>query len=189
MASLQDVADQINAKLDAINTNTATTAARTTELRDLSVTANSILGSIRSELANGFTNLSQGLFAVLEVQRAALQLLDHHREQNDTIICQLKAADDLLCGITRKFTRQLELSESIDDSIGRIEEITERVHPGEAADADRHAALAAAMGECCPEDPAPIEPCPEACKEPQFDPRRPDGQKWSPLKSQREPIG
>ena len=77
-------------------------------------------------LAAGFANLSQGLQVLSELQKMTIILLDHQRQQNDTIICLLENNNEMLCGITRKFTRQLELSEAQAESLDRIEGISER---------------------------------------------------------------
>ncbi|MEE8585481.1 MAG: hypothetical protein V3T83_11580, partial [Acidobacteriota bacterium] len=82
MPSIQDVADQLNARLDLISTNTANTAQNTADnlavsqdIRNELVQANSRLSQIDNTLAIGFANLSQGLFALIQVQLAALNLL------------------------------------------------------------------------------------------------------------------
>src|SRR5215510_14763019 len=137
MPSIQDVADQINARLDAISTNTANTAQNTLDIRNSLAQTNVLLGNMDNTLAGGVANLSQGLFALLQVQPAALALLSHNRLQNDTMICQLAAADKLLCDIMRKLGKQLHLSEEELRAVLRIEGITERVHCCEAGDYDR----------------------------------------------------
>lgn len=174
MPSLEDVANQINARLNSINDHTAATATNT--------------AIIHTDLQAGFVNLSQGLFAVLEQLRAANGLLDHLRRQNDTIICELANGNELLCGITRKFTVQLTASEATLRSVRRLEGILARVDAEAAGDYDREQALLAKVHECCPADEPPLEPCPEVCDEPGFDPRPPRGQDWQPLPGP-DPIG
>lgn len=173
MPSIQDVADQINTRLNQIVTNTANTAQNTADnlavsqdIRNELIQANSRLSQLDNTLAAGFANLSQGLFALLQVQHAALELLDHHRKQNDTIICELGNSNDLLCNIMRKLGRQLRLSEKALESILRSEGITERVHSTEAADYDRHLELTRKMEKCCPPEAVPEEECPRACEAP-----------------------
>lgn len=181
MPSIQDVADQINAKLDQINLNTVNTATAAGEIKTELVQANHQLSAIDHDLQVGFANLSQGLFALSELQRLSISLQDHNRKQNDTIICLLENSNELLCGMTRKLTRQLELSEAMLASAQRLEGISERVSPGEAADYDRHAALQAQIEECCPPEKADLEPCPEACDKPGYRANPPKGQDWTPL--------
>lgn len=200
MPSIQDVADQINAKLDLINQNTTNTAQNTantvTVAQDIKgelIQANSRLNAIDNDLLAGFANVSQGLFAISELQMVSNALLDANRQQNDTIICLIENSNELLCGITRKLTQQLELSAATLTSVNRIEGIAERSHAGEAADYDRHTALQDQIEACCPPDEGKPEACPEACKTPKFRPFSPKGQDWKPLptpkKSGHDPIG
>lgn len=194
MPSIQDIADQINARLNLVATNTGNTAQNTTDIlavtqdlrNQLNVT-NSRLSQIDNTLINGFANLSQGLFALLQVQLAALHLLDHNRKQNDTIICELVNNNELLCNIMRKVGYQLRLSESFLESLQRIEGVTERVHSAEAAEYDRNRELIRKMEECCPPEPIPQEDCPERCDPPTFRDRRPSGQDWKPLPPPQQP--
>jgi hypothetical protein len=200
MPTIQAVADQINAKLDSISANTNDTAANTANLVTVAgdihnqlVQVNGRLATIDGTLLTGFANLSQGLFLISELEKVSIALLDHNRKQNDTIICLIENSNELLCGITRKLTRQLELSAATLKSTVRIEGINERVHPGEAADYDRHLALQAKMEACCPPEPPRLEPCPEACQKVPFHPVRPGGQEWHPLPTPKDvrptPIG
>ena len=199
MPSIQDVADQINAKLDQITTNTdetadntANTVAVANDIKNQLIQANARLTAIDGNLSSGFANLSQGLFAISELHKVEIGLLDHHRKQHDTIICLLENSNELLCGITRKFTEQLRLSSESLRSTQRIEGMLERVHAAQASDYDRLQALNGKIERCCPPDAPPIERCPEACDKPDFRPRKPEGQDWQPLPSPRpnpDPIG
>ena len=194
MPSIQDVADQINARLDQVATNTANTAQNTADnlavsqdIRTELVQANGRLAQIDNTLATGFSNLSQGLFTLIQVQLAALGLLDHNRQQNDTIICELVNNNALLCNIMRKLGHQLEVSEASMKFIERIEGITGRVHCGEAADYDRNLDLAQKIQACCPPKPTPEEKCPEVCKAPVYRERKPSDQDWRPLPTPQRP--
>lgn len=194
MPSIQDVADQINARLDQINTNTSNTAQNTADIHTVSQQihaelqqTNNRLFSIENTLAAGFANVSQGLNALLTVQIAALQLLDHHRKQHDTIICELVNNNDLLCNIMRKLGRQVSLSEAMLESDLRVEGILERVYPGEVADYDRQLDLHLKIEECCPEEPERPEPCPKECDKPGFDGRIQLDLDWKPLPTPPRP--
>jgi hypothetical protein len=167
MPSLQDIADQANAKLDTIINNTSATAQHT--------------AAIDQHLQAGFANLSQGLFLVTELQKVANALLDQLRKQNDTIICLIENSNELLCGMTRKLTRQLAVSEATLKLVDRIEGVTARAYPAEAADYDRDAALQAKIDACCPPTLPPLEPCPEDCPKPPFHGVDPRGGDWKPL--------
>ena len=194
MPSIQDVADQINAKLDNIAANTASTASNTNAIKTGVNTTNTKLTGIDQKLTlidghlqAGFANLSQGIFALAELEKVAVALAEQNRKQNDTIICLLENSNEMLCGITRKLTRQLALSEGILRSTLRIEAIEERVHPGEAADHDRLSALNSKIEECCPPERPPLEPCPEACAKSDYRPVTPKGQDWKPLPKPAQP--
>lgn len=181
MPNIQDVADQINARLDQVVTHTSSTADNTADIRNQMAQANAHLAHIDTTLATGFANLSQGLFALLQVQLVAAGLLDHHRKQNDTIICELVNGNALLCDIMRKLGRQLRLSQASLQSVQRIEGIAERIQAEAAADVDRHRALARQIEACCPPEREPDERCPETCPPPVYRERQPSGQDWKPL--------
>ncbi len=187
MPSIQDVADQINARLDQINTHSAATAQNTADLLVQATQSNTRLAQIDNTLGTGFANLSQGLFALLQIQSVALDLLDHNRRQNDTIICELASGNGLLCNIMRKLGRQVALSAAELEAVERIEGIAERARAGEAADYDRNLALQQRMEACCPPRPQPEEPCPEPCKAPAYKERRPGSQEWKPLPAPKQP--
>ncbi|HEY0551007.1 MAG TPA: hypothetical protein VGF13_15490 [Verrucomicrobiae bacterium] len=191
MPSIQDVADQINARLDQISTNTANTAQNTADIRSRVDQTNNRLAQIDNTLAVGFANLSQGLFAILQVELVAVELLDQNRKQNDTIICELRHSNQLLCNIMRKFGHQLRLSEATLKSALRMEGIAERAHCCEAGDYDRSLEMMKHLEECCPPKPLPEEACPEACPAPHYRERQPGGLDWKPLPppGQSKPIG
>ncbi len=188
MPSLQNVADQLNARLDLIATNTANTAENTADnlvvskdIRSELIQANNQLLQIDNTLAVGFSNLSQGISTLIQVQLAALNLLDHHRKQNDTIICELVNNNELLCNIMNKLGNQLGLSEATLISVKRIEGITERVYCCEVNDYDRDLDHNRRIEECCPPEPICDEKCPDVCKVPKYRETKPSGQDWKPL--------
>lgn len=180
MPSIQDVADQINTKLDQINNNTAATVAVGNGIRNDLAQVNTKLDTLDAHLQAGLSGLSNGLFAIWELQKVTNSLLDHNREQNDTIICSLQNANELLCGMTRKLTRQLNLSEQLLKSLKRVEGIAERAEPAAAGDFDRLAKLQDEIHECCPQEKPKPEPCPEPCPVSELKPYKPKGQDWKP---------
>ena len=188
MPSIQDVADQINAKLDAIVQNTSDAVAVGNGIRtDLGV-VDSKLDRLDIDLQAGVSELSNGLFAIWEAQKATNAILDYQSAQNDTVICLIENTNDLLCGMTRKLTRQLELGEQLVASVKRVEGIIERSEPAAAADFDRFAALQRELAKCCPPDPVPPERCPEGCSKTKPRPYHPKGQDWKPTPPPK-PIG
>jgi hypothetical protein len=188
MPSIQDVADQINAKLDGINQHTGETVTVAGGIRDDLVQINTKLDTLDADVNAGLASVSSGLFAIWEMQKVTNSILEHQIEQNDTIICLLENANELLCGMTRKVTRQLDISERQLESLTGIEGIAERVHPGAAADFDRNAELEGKILECCPPEAPPLELCPEPCSVPKARHYKPKGQDWKPT-SPREPVG
>src|SRR4051812_38265062 len=192
MTSIQDVADQINAKLDAIVANTTQTVALETDVRTELQTVVGEIGTLDAHLQAGVANLAAGLFAVWQVERAQLVELRHQSDQNDTIVCLLQNADDLLCGITRKLSTQLEISRHLATSLDRVEGIAERVDAAAAGDYDRLVEVTERIERCCPAPvPAP-EPCPEPCPVADYKPYRPTGQDWKPQpppEPQPGPVG
>jgi hypothetical protein len=190
MPSIQDVADQINARLNLIVTSTQDTAQNTADIRAELQQANGRLGQIESTLAIGFANLSQGIFALLQVQVAALGRLDHHSKQKNAIICELVNANVLLCDIMRRAGRLVEIEALALEGLRRLEGIAERVHGSEAGDYDRELRVIEKIERCCPPEQPPVEPCPPRCDVPDFRPRQPDTD-WKPLPTPQrpDPIG
>ena len=184
MPSIQDVADQINAKLDSINNNTAQTVTRLN-------TIDNRLNTIDNHLQAGVNELANGIFAIFELLKVTNSILDHHTNQNNTIICELKNTNDLLCGITRKLTTQLDLSEQMVQSLKRVEGIAERTQPAAAGDYDRDLETNKRISECCPPPEPKPEPCPNPCAVTEPRPHRPQGQDWKPTPPPRpnQPIG
>ncbi|MCC7371519.1 MAG: hypothetical protein IT306_24075 [Chloroflexi bacterium] len=187
MPSIQDVADQINAKLDQINTNTATSVTIGNGIRTDIGQTNAKLDTLDAHLQAGVSELANGIFAIFELHKATNAILEHQSKQNDTIICLITNTNELLCGITRKLTRQLALSEQTLTSVKRIEGIAERAEPAAAGDYDRLAELDHRLLECCPPEQPKPEACPEPCPVPRDDPYRPKGQDWRP-RPQRDPV-
>lgn len=188
MPSIQDVADQINAKLDQINQHTADTVNVSNGIRNDLTQVNAKLDTLDADLKVGVAELAGGLFAIWELQKAANAILEHHSRQNETVICLLGNTNELLCGMTRKLTRQLLLTEELLRSAKRVEGILERASPAAAGDFDRLAGLQEQIEKCCPPPKPEPEPCPEPCPVPEPRPYRPKGQDWRPP-ARPEPIG
>lgn len=181
MPSIQDVVDQANARFDEASAKLETLVQNTGAIANNTAAINAGVHTMDAHLQSGLANLSGGLFALIQLEKASLALQEHNRKQNDTIICLLDHSNEMLCGITRKLSRQLALSEGILGSVRRTEEIVARVHAGAAADHDRLAALNAKIEECCPPEPPPLEPCPGPCAKPTYRPHDLQGQNWEPL--------
>ncbi|MGI8998915.1 MAG: hypothetical protein ACR2GO_04340 [Candidatus Limnocylindria bacterium] len=187
MPSIQDVADQINAKLDSIQSNTAGANVKLDAIESNTASANVKLDQIDGDLQTGFTHLAGGLQAIWEAQKLTNSILEFQGQQNEAIICLLRDADELLCGITRKFTQQLDLTGKLLKSAKRVEGIEERTQPAAAADYDRLLTLQRELGECCPAEPVAPEPCPEGCEAQKVDLYKPKGQDWKAPIRQTKP--
>ena len=117
MPSIQDVADQINAKLDDINQHTADTVSR--------------LDTLDADLDAGLGNLAEGLLAIWELQKVTNAVLEHQSGQNDTIICWLTNIAKVSCEQLHVLQAQAELQRSMDAHLGRLESIAHLVHARE----------------------------------------------------------
>jgi len=179
MPTIQEIADEINAALGQLNTTASNIRGDTQAIR-------TEVSEIDNHLQAGVGVLAEGLFAILEAQKQGNSIGEHQIQQNDTIICWLDNIAELLCGMTRKMTRQIELQEQIAGSVARVEGIAELVHPGEVAEYDRNKELERRIEECCPPPEEPPEPCPEACRTPEPDLYKPKGQSWKPPKPPKE---
>lgn len=182
MPSIQDIADQIDASLNQLNANAAGIKTDTTEIR-------TELSQVDDHLQAGVGTLADGLFAILEQERRANSIALHQVAQNDAIICWLDNIAELLCGMTRKLTQQIDLQDRLVTSVDRLEGIVELVHAREAVTFDRDLQLKEQIEKCCPPElPAP-EPCPEPCRSPRPDLHDPRGQDWeSPGSPGTQPV-
>ena len=187
MPSLQDVADQINAKLDQLITNTAQTTVVTGQVRDQLADLNNRVAALDADLRAGFADLADGLFAIWEVEKASLVESRHHSDQNDTVICLLRNTNELLCGITRKVTTEIGIGREISAATRRLEGIAERVEPAAAGDYDRLRQVSDRLAECCPSEPGEPEPCPDQCPEHSYERYQPRGQDWTPQRPPEPP--
>lgn len=182
MPSIQDIADQIDASLNQLNANTAGIKTDTTEIR-------TELSQVDDHLQSGISTLAGGLFAILEQERRANSIALHQVAQNDTIICWLGNIAELLCGMTRKLTREIELQDRLATSLDRVEGIVELVSAREAMEYDKEQRLREEIEACCPPEQQPPEPCPEPCRSPRPDLHDPRGQDWQPPGSAGEQPG
>src|SRR3954452_19412829 len=180
MPTIEDIANQLQTSLAQINTNTANTATTASNIKNDTAAIRTELTAVDAHLQSGVVTLGNGLFAILETQKRANSIAEHQSAQTDAMICWLDHAVDLLCGITRKLTREIEVQERMATSLSRLEGIAELVHAREAVEYDRTRRLEREIAECCPPEPRPEEPCPEPCRSPEPDFHKPEGQDWRP---------
>ena len=186
MATIQDIANQINNTLTQINQNTQDTANTSALIKGDTADIKTKLDGLTAVTQAGFTQVGLGLFAILEAQKKGNSLAEAQVEQNKTIICNLENANDLLCRISRKLSVQILLQEEIRDHTKRVRKITELVHAREAGNVARLEEIEKRIDECCPPKKDPPEECPEKCRQPQIRIYDPAGQDWRPPR--QEPI-
>jgi hypothetical protein len=187
MPSLTDIANQINATLTQIQTNTQNTDSTTVLIR---ADADQIKISLNTLIANeqtDFTNLSNGLAVVIALQTISNQLLDFERQQNDTTICWLTKIADLLCRQLHRLDSQLELEKRMECSLEQMKETFELVYGSQTVEVLRRRELEKRLEECCPEKEPEPEKCYDPCGSPVFKPGNQNLPPWQPLPAQSGP--
>jgi hypothetical protein len=166
MPSLSDIANDAKNLLTQIRDNTAATNTR--------------LDTINGTLHSGFNNLGQGLFAIWQVEKQSVSLLEANSQENHTIICWLSIIAEMLCREERTLEQQLQTQRELRDSVGRMESILELVHAREAVEAQRVAELRQSLEKCCPPRVPEPGPCFEPCHLREVQEFTPQGQDWKP---------
>jgi hypothetical protein len=180
MPSLGDTANQALAVLNQINTNTQASAQTETLIKGDTADIKAELGVIETTLQSGFTNLGQGLFAILEQAKETNSLLTAEVAQNTTIICWLTNIADVLCRIMRKTNIEIALQTEMNEDLERIGKTLALVHAREALEVHREEALEEKIEKCCPPEQVPPEPCYEPCQSPEIVIYNPKGGSWQP---------
>ena len=137
MPSLQDVANQILAVLNQVQTNTAASAATEVQIKGDTADIKTKLDTIESTLQSGFLSMEQGLFAILQQELETNSLLISEVAQNKTIICWLTNIADVLCRIMRKTNTEVELQTDMREMLEHLEKIEELVHAEAAVQVHR----------------------------------------------------
>jgi hypothetical protein len=188
MPSLADIANQVNNKLTSIQNNTADTAnvaglikGDTADLKIRLDDVNKHLDAINTTNQVGFSNLSNGLFAILEAQRTVVAQLESAIHQRDAIICWLTKLAGMMCEQLRESERQTAVGRSVHASLATVEGILELANATEYVQYQRTFELGRRMAECCPPDEVAPEPCFQPCDAPEIVRREPKGQDWQPL--------
>ncbi len=191
MGTIQDVADQINNKLDQINVNTQNTTNTLGLIKGDTSDIKNKLDALHATLQSGVVVLANGLFAIFEAEKKGNSLAEAQVEQNKTMICWLDNIAELLCDIKRKMNTQIEFQRAIEQETNRLKKLAERVHATETVEIERLEEVEQELRKCCPPRPVPPEPCPEPCRSPDIVVYNPKGQGWTPPEriSQPQPIG
>lgn len=176
MASLTDIALNIQNTLNAIQSNTANTESAVLQVKADTGAMNLKLDALKAVNQAGFFNLSLGLAQVINQQFVTNQQLKHQIAQNDIIICWLEIIANLLCDIRRRLDASYAVQVKIEECLELLKDITELVHGSEAIQAHSHKELETRIEECCPPPRPEPKPCFEVCPEPPRGPEvpRPD---------------
>src|SRR5436305_89768 len=166
MGSIQDVADQVNNKLDQINANTQSTANTLGLIKGDTSDIKNKLDALHATLQSGVVVLANGLFAIFEAEKKGNSLAEVQVGQNKTMICWLDNIAALLCDIKRKLNMQIEIQQAIEQETERLKKLADRVHASETVEVERLEELERELRKCCPPQPVPPEPCPEPCRQP-----------------------
>ncbi|HXO30266.1 MAG TPA: hypothetical protein VOA80_23160 [Thermoanaerobaculia bacterium] len=181
MPSLTDVANQIEATLTQIQSNTQDTSATALLIHG---DTDQMKASLTTLIANNqadFANLSTGLSVIVAQQQIGNDLLDFERRQNDTIICWLTTIADLLCRQLNRLNTQIELEIRMAHALEQIKETLELVHGSQTVAVLRRHELEERLEECCPRRQPEPERCFDPCESPVFKPSRPPLPEWQPL--------
>lgn len=178
MPSVQDVFNEIqqaNQNLQQIHTdlgdlNNTTDAVRNSvdQVAACCGETNQRLTRVIDTLNTGFTNISQGIQALITLQRYANDALANNAQQNHTIICNLEKISEQTCNLLTEAHTQTGLQTSIEGSTATLQELYKSTHPDSALELERQDRLRKQIEECCP----PEEPEPACTYEPCEDPPR-----------------
>jgi hypothetical protein len=174
MPSIGDVANDIETRLDDIKAYTLATRDNT--------------NTIASTTQSGFTNLAQGLAALIQLQLQNNDLLASNDQQNKTIICWLTNIADVLCDIKRNTDAEVKLQGAISTTLHRLNEVLELVHAREALDVEKREELQKRVEECCPKKDPEVQPCFQECESPRLPDYHPVKIDWKPISYPR-PAG
>lgn len=179
MATIQDIANQINNTLTQINLNTQDTANTLGLVKGDTADIKSRMDTLIGVNQAGFEQLGQGMFLMLEQLRLANSLLAGQVRQQDAMLCWFANLADLLCRILQRENSQVELQTLMEADVDKLRKLFEIAYPAASGEVDRFAELDAKLRACCGPRGEPQEPCPPACERPTIDPYDPqDNPNW-----------
>jgi hypothetical protein len=188
MPTLADIANQINNTLTQINTNTQDTATSAAEIKGDTADIKLRLDAIKSSIDGSTVVLAGGLFAILEQLKLSNVLLKDNVEQNQTIVCWLKTADDLLCRILHVLQSDTAIQTTIRDAVVDLDAVIDLVHAREALEVERLGKLKRQIEVCCPPEQPKPEKCFDPCREPALGDYQPKGSDWTPPRRDNPPV-
>jgi hypothetical protein len=185
MPSLGDIANQVLTTLNDIDSKTSGLQATANAIKTDSDDIKTKLDSAKSSIDASTAVLSNGLFAIHEIEKLAAVLLKDLVGENQTIICLLQTSNDLLCRILHELQKDTAIQTTTRDVLVKMEQIAELVHARETLEIDKLALVKADLEKCCPPPEVVPEKCFEPCPEPKIATYDPKGQDWTP----RNPAG
>lgn len=189
MATLAEIANQVNNTLSQIQTNTKDTADVVALVKGDTADIKTRLDALLASTAAGFQFLGQGLYAMQELQREANAHLATQVAQGTAILCWLATLADLSCRQLRVAEADAKVHQQVLAALETLEGIEKLVHAREFVEHEQLEALEARVSACCPVATPYPEPCYQTCAEPQIQRHDPRGQDWKPDFTVRPPAG
>lgn len=180
MATLAEIANQVNNTLSQIQTNTKDTADVVALVKADTADIKSRLDALLTATAAGFQFLGQGLYVLQELQREANAHLATQVAQGTAILCWLATLAELSCKQLRAEEVEAKLHERMLAALETLAGVEKLAHAREFVEYEQHQAIEARLAACCPVATPYPEPCYKACAEPQIRRHDPRGQDWKP---------
>jgi len=167
MPSVSEVFEELQgihnavAPLHTDNVNLTNTVK--TGLDTINISIQKGVQSIDTTLNTGFVNLSNGIFAMTQLQQYTNSLLLYNNEQNNVIMCTLRQISQNICALLNEAHTQTEYQESMKETLHKLNRLYEFAHPDAQLNIRNIDEIEKKISKCCPEKkPEPIcrlEPC------------------------------
>jgi hypothetical protein len=180
VATLAEIANQVNNTLTQIGTNTKDTADVVALVKADTADIKTRLDSLIGTTVAGFQFLGEGLFTLQELQREANAHLATLVSQNGVIICWLATMADVLCKQLQVAKADAAVHEKMLAALRTLEGVEKRAHAHELVEYQHELQVEARLAACCPVATPYPEPCYQACPEPEIRRHDPRGQGWEP---------
>jgi hypothetical protein len=156
MTSITDVynkLDELESKLDQLHADLSAEIAAT--------------NAVDATLQSGFTDVTQGIQVLANLEHKTNDILLHIVKQDDTIICELEHISKNTCEILNEEVVQTRLLTRIRDDSDAMRDIIETVNPAAAIDRERRLNLQAEIERCCPPESEPPACTYKPCAQPE----------------------
>lgn len=188
MPSLGDIANDIEARLDDLKTNTHGTWDNTSTIIGQLTQLELKVDQVNNTAQLGFTNLAQGLAVLIQLGMQNNDLLAANDKQNQTIICWLDHIAHVLCDIKHNTDAEVKLQKEMSATLSHLDHILELVHSRAAMEVLNQEKLEHRLEECCPKKEPVPGPCFENCAAPALPDYNPIKSDWTPIHYNR-PAG